>query len=308
MTDVGVLEGIADTYRRAVGARDASRLPLARSVRYTENGQSIPLTAGVWATATAAPPPYLDIVDPVDGQAVLLGVVPEGAERFQYSTRIRVVHGEVTEIETLIVTRRSPFSIHGLENLSVPPAEINRVVPPDRRVPRERLAEIAHLYFDGVQSDDGSIIPAAADCTRRENGTQTVPLDEAVRTTLREEWGLPDHGDLGVADHVSTGMFRYISAIDNRRIVAIDEARQIVVGCVIFQHRGEITSMPELGIESLPEVMRLPSSMLTVELFKVDAGQIVAIEAVGVFCPLGTTAGWPIDPVRPTMCVGAEVV
>lgn len=306
MTDVS-LEEVPDRYRQAVGARDATRLPLARSVRYTENGQPIPLTAGVWPTATAAPARYFDVLDEVNGQAVLIGVLPEGSERFLFSTRIRVVHGEVTEVETLIVTRRSPFSIRGLENLSGPRTELDRVVPTRRRSSRERLAEIAHLYFDGVQTDDGSIIPAAAGCTRRENGTQTVPLDEALAETLRGEWGLPDRGDLGVADHISTGMFRYISAIDNRRIVAIDEARQIVAGCVIFQHRGEVTSMPELGMETLPEVMRLPSSMLTVELFKVDAGEIVAIEAVGVFCPLGTTAGWPIDPVRPTRFAGLDV-
>ena len=50
--DRACLEGMVNQYLKAVVAHDASSLPLAKNVRYTENGQQLPMTQGLWATAT----------------------------------------------------------------------------------------------------------------------------------------------------------------------------------------------------------------------------------------------------------------
>jgi hypothetical protein len=44
--------------------------------------------------------------------------------------------------------------------------------------------------------------------------------------------------------------------------------------------------------------MAMPSSTLALELLKLEAGQVVAIEAIGVLCPFGMPMGWPVDPVH----------
>src|SRR5688500_6443015 len=45
------LTGIADQFLTALAARNAAALPLAEQVRYTENGQELALTDGLWGTA-----------------------------------------------------------------------------------------------------------------------------------------------------------------------------------------------------------------------------------------------------------------
>ena len=51
--DRACLEGFLDFYVAAVVAHDASLLPLARDVKFTENGQRLNLDDGLWHTATA---------------------------------------------------------------------------------------------------------------------------------------------------------------------------------------------------------------------------------------------------------------
>jgi len=47
----GCLESLVDQVLQAMMAHDASRLPLARGVRYSENGQFLALNDGLWGTA-----------------------------------------------------------------------------------------------------------------------------------------------------------------------------------------------------------------------------------------------------------------
>jgi hypothetical protein len=46
------LQGFVDQYLSALVAHDASRLPLAKNARYTENGQTLELNDGMWRVAT----------------------------------------------------------------------------------------------------------------------------------------------------------------------------------------------------------------------------------------------------------------
>ncbi len=45
-------QGYADQYLAALVAHDPSRLPLARQVKFTENGQQLQLGDGLWGTAS----------------------------------------------------------------------------------------------------------------------------------------------------------------------------------------------------------------------------------------------------------------
>lgn len=298
------LHALAEAYREAVGARDAHVLPLAKSVQYSENGHRLRLDQGLWATATAVPAPYLSVADPRTDQLVLIGVVPEGAHSLVYCTRLRVLAGLVSEIETLVVTKRDALNLLGTQRMSQARPVRREVLAQQPRLARERLAEVPQLYFDGVQSGDASNIPLAAGCVRRVNGIPATPPDDTppdddVREVLTGEWGLPDLSALSEAEKINQGIFGHIDEIDQRRVVAIDEHRQLVAAAAVFQQRGAATSIPGLGLDTLPPAMRKPVSLLTFHVFMLDNGKIVAIDRVAVDTPLGTSHGWPAshDPV-----------
>jgi len=58
------LEAFVDRYLDAVVAHDPARAPLARAVRFTENGQLLPPGDGLWNTASARGPYELHVADP----------------------------------------------------------------------------------------------------------------------------------------------------------------------------------------------------------------------------------------------------
>ena len=72
------LTGLVDKYLAALLAHDPGQLPLARVVRFTENGQELRLGDGLWGTATAPGKYRLYVADPEDGQVGLYGSVLEG--------------------------------------------------------------------------------------------------------------------------------------------------------------------------------------------------------------------------------------
>ena len=49
------LEGFANQYMEALVAHDPSRAPLAKNVKFTENGQELAVGDALWATASDLP-------------------------------------------------------------------------------------------------------------------------------------------------------------------------------------------------------------------------------------------------------------
>jgi len=97
------LTGMADKYLAALVAHDPSQLPLARVVRFTENGQELLLGDGLWGTATAAGKYRLYVADPEDGQVGLYGTVIEGDNPVYMALRLKVDYGLISEVETIVV-------------------------------------------------------------------------------------------------------------------------------------------------------------------------------------------------------------
>ena len=50
--DRACLEGIVNQYLNAMVAHDASKAPMAKNVKFTENVAKLPFTAGLWYTST----------------------------------------------------------------------------------------------------------------------------------------------------------------------------------------------------------------------------------------------------------------
>jgi hypothetical protein len=98
---------LLDRYAEALAARDPARLPLSARVRFTENGQQLPVGEGLWATAGGAVHPrYAEFADPAAGQVGFFGVVEEHGTPCIVAARMKVARGVVTQLETLVVRSR----------------------------------------------------------------------------------------------------------------------------------------------------------------------------------------------------------
>ena len=129
------------------------------------------------------------------------------------------------------------------------------------------------------------------DCTRYENGTRTVRVEDVSHLAGSASSKV---FPLGVREQVDTGYFSYIDAVRDRRIVAVDVARGLVLMMVVFDHsaRRRTVEMRGVGEVELPAYHQVPNSVLIAELFKVRRGLIEHIEAVLEFVPYGMRTGW----------------
>jgi hypothetical protein len=285
------LLGFVDAYLDAMTSRDPSRLPLAPGAKFTENGQVIPLSKGLWGSATPDPPAKVAtaVADTTTSQVGFFGAASEHAEGVLLSGRLKVEAGRLSEMEQLVVRQNnSLFGLFGYEGMGEPRPHFEQVVEPSHRSSREELVSVANRYFDGIERNDGSLIPVRRGTVRFENGVQTV------RRPAPGDSGFAEGVRMEVDEQISTGFFEYITEIRDRRYPVIDEERGLVLGIVFFEHPGHLTHVEVKGagtVELRPFAKR-PNSALIFELFKVEAGQITAVEAMLELFPYGMRSGW----------------
>jgi len=92
---------------------------------------------------------------------------------------------------------------------------------------------------------------------------------------------------------ISTGSFTYITDIKNRRVVIADEQTGLVVGFTMFWHKSDVKTVK---IKGVPGIDEMPSyqgtfNLPAMHIYKVKAGKIYDIEAIGFTLPYGTR-GW----------------
>jgi hypothetical protein len=289
MTTREQLDGLLNAYADAIASRKPSMLPLSPKVRFTENAQTLALDEGLWATATGCSPERIKFVDPATGQAGFMCVVQEHGEPAEVTMRLKVGDGVITEIEQFVVRRRP--SLFNPENFA--PQTLFRDIAPAARASRAELEQVPHLYFNGIERDDGSIIPVRGDCIRIENGVQTVLARDTdfASSTANQGFNL---FEMGVAEQISTGFFAFLPRIRDRRIQLIDEERSMVLAICVFDHPGRLTSVNVKGFGpvKLPPQFCTPLSGLVAELFQVENGLIRAICATISMEPFGFKTGW----------------
>jgi hypothetical protein len=271
------LIAVMDGYLDALTRNDHTGLTVAQNVRVTENGYPVPLGRGVFETAQEVLYRQ-DIVDPTGGHVVVFSVVREGMLPANVMVRLAVADGEITEIET-IVARKGQSSVARPDKLIEPNPIWDEVVRDDRRSEPKTMIAIADSYFQAIE-DNTAEVPFHPDCDRVENGQRTSntgTFEMSCRTQLERK------------------VFSYITRIRDRRYLIVDEAKGFVFAIVMFDVPGTEESFAgfPVPLESLPERMWVPRSLLLGELFKIDGGEIHEIEALMVNVPFGVTPGWP---------------
>lgn len=257
------LETLADQAVHALLVNDGSRLPLAEGFRYTENGQSLDVSDGMWGTLTAhagedarlAPAAEalryrFNLVDAERGEIVAFRATDENGTQGLLVLRLKVKDGKIAEMEAIPVRHEFVGARGGTVTLLLPrhlqmfePSLLGAIDPVFAEpAPGERAALIAaaNAYFDGQVAGSSARIPFAADCVRRDNAhastaaADSPPLDAAV--PAYKPWSL------GCAAQVDSGLYRYIEAVRDRRFL-VDAARGLVVAIDVMDVPGTVHSI-----------------------------------------------------------------
>jgi hypothetical protein len=296
--DRACMTGIVDRYLAALVRHDPAGLPLNRDVRFTENTARLKIgSEGLWVAASELPTGFrIYAIDVGAGQAGFYGVMKERDRPLIIALRLKVVNGQITEIEHVLARN---LRADAVKNLATARPEFVTALPQANRLPRQQMVSIADSYFEAIEHADGKLAPFADECVRRENGGQTthnakpVPWPVPLGSKQADE-AMAYIGTLSCSDQFDTHVMDFITRLWPRRHEIVDEELGIVYSFPMFQHRGgtgtiKIYNVP--GTDSLP-LGGSTSNLQAGELFKIDRGRITAIEAMGASLPYGTKSGW----------------
>jgi hypothetical protein len=261
------LRGTITRYLYALLKHDTSKLPLADSLRVTEDGIEKPLAkVGILKTVTSLRGYRQDFLDERAGVAGADVVVQESGAPLILTVRIKVVGDQITEIETVSTRTRAEGLSFNIDGLSAPSEEMNFVPPPEQLATREQAIEIAMHYPKGLNNADtfASVgAPFTADAYRLENGA--VMAGAACTFT-------PSCINISTQ---SLAIFKRIGPVTTR-LVAVDERLGIVWLRMAWNVRDTA-----------------PDKLTVWEAFKIYDGRIHAVEAfMRILPPELANGGW----------------
>jgi hypothetical protein len=282
--DRACLNAYLDQVIAAMVAHNAASLPLARDVKYTENGQLLKIGDGFWGTASGAPTYKIYADDPQAGAAMFLGVLPENGAPVIVSLRLKVELHRISEIE-ILVARKEGGSIARPENLVTPNPIFAEAVPAAQRRSRQNMIAIANSYFDAIEKGHASYVPFDANCNRIESGVQTTNNQQAA-TNPDSDLGL------GCADQIKTRNFQPDTLIRDRRFAVIDEERGLVFVLGFFDHDAQLRSYTLANGNTVKQPRTGPWTWEIAEMFKIQDGKIMRVEAIVNTGIYGMKSGW----------------
>jgi hypothetical protein len=262
--DRACLQGFVDSYLDAMAKHDPSTLPVAASVKFTENGKALKLGEGFWKTAGAST--YrLYALDTKAGEAAAEAVVAENGELDTFFVRLKLKAKKITEVETL-VCRKGQAGFFAPDKMTAVPAVYSEPLPESEQSVRSQLIDDASAYFTAVQSEgtkDYRSAPLSPKMNRFENGVQTTNVPVLGNPAMSG------------AEQLDKGIFKGL-VIDHRRFPVVDEERGVVVGLVLM-HANRNGKM---------------GGILIAEMFKIAGKQIQQVQAVMVNVPNNSDTGW----------------
>jgi len=283
------LINLMEKYIAAVAKHDPSGLRFAKNVKLVENTKVLPIGKGLWETATGGFTNFkIFVADTVTGQVGVIGVIQVNHDSTIISARLKVVDGEITEIDHLVIPRYggglNPNMLRVRPGLITP-------IEPSERVSRNEMLRIANSYYEALVRGNGDLCPFADESQRRENGGVS-----AGATTPEEAYDddFSVFRKMKCRDQLNTGVLANISDINRRRFVAVDETMGLVMAYSMFVHTGEPKIMKIKGVPGITErenkygAFDLPAA----HIFKIRNGKVYEIEALGYLAEHGITNGW----------------
>ncbi len=282
------LEGFANQYLEALVAHDPSRVPLAKNVKFTENGQELAVGDALWATASDLPAAYrIYFTDPQTGQVGFNGLMKENGNLILISFRLKLSgNKKISEIEQIIA--RDDGRFFGGKTLTNPDPIYAEVLDPSERSSRADMIAIGDSYFKALERMDGKrYVPFADTCNRFENGMQTTNNPKMFGGSA----GGFNIGAMGCTEQFKTGYLRFVTQIRRRHLV-VDEERGIVSSTAILDHAGNIKEVTLTDGRTVPIGLSSPTSLLGGGFFKIKGGKIHRIHTILTTVPYGMKPGW----------------
>lgn len=309
--DRACLLATADQYLTALAARKASNLPLAPNVRYTENGQVLALTDGLWGTANAVGRYKQVFADSRGNELGLFATMRENGTPILLAARLKLAGGRITEIEAIVNRPTGTAAAAGESGLQRLEREGSKpwwdeTIPLPERMTREALITTAGKYFIGLEKNDGKgEYPFTANCYRYENGNLATgsaemarAADEAEKSGRPHVAGTPTPFGLRLMSYpckqqFELGYMKMVDRIRDRRFPVVDVERGVVFTLVFFDHSGTVHEVTTTDGKTHSVGLRAPFTWEIAEAFKVEKSQIRAIEAILTQSPYGMKPNWP---------------
>jgi hypothetical protein len=310
--DRACLQDTVDQTLAAMVAHDAKRLPLAPSVRYTENGQQLALNDGFWGTATGQGVYKHYFLDPRTEQAAFFGVMKEnGANNVILAMRIKLEGRNISEIETVFsrtgLGTAGPNGASTLEGMGKPDPVWTDDNPD--HASREDIIRNSNKYFTALENDDGKGDYSffADDCWRFENGVQTTsgphpaPPRPAPTPAAAPAGGAapapaprpgPSPFSLSCKGGFQTGTLQVVTRIRDRRFPVVDEKTGVAFAFGFFDHNAQQHDFVLADGSHMHGGLQAPFTWEIAEAFRIEHGKIKVVEAVINNVPYGMKAGW----------------
>jgi hypothetical protein len=287
--DRACLYGHMDGFLQAVETHSASGLKLAPGFRYTENGETVVVGGGLWATVTGYTPYRIRAADLSTGQVAVVGEMKEGDKATTFATRLKIEKGMIAEAETVIGRSFTP------NNPSMPTAPrpgLTTIAPKAGRISRAAMIATVNRNFDNLLKNSGDHF--APDCQRIEN---RMPMsgNPQLNYPITPIPGkpVPPFGQMGCKAQVESHLFDTLDGVEPRRILVVDEEQQTVFGVysLRFYKRTACNDIPGYG-RTCPARPTPPMSLLSAELLGVRGGKIHEVEVIFTRRDYDAKQGW----------------
>jgi hypothetical protein len=258
------LKGFVTKYLDAMVAHKPEAVPVASTLKYTEDCKELKLGEGEWKIITGLTEYRRDVLDVKEGVAVSFNVVTEKENnKALYTIRLKVVDKKITELETQAVHNKEEAMLLDFENLKTISKTMAYVPEKKQLLAREELIKAGRTYADGLKV--GSFVkvesPMAPDAYRYENG-QLMAGPKCVF--------------FKGCDVMKTQTIPMLAGI-TQRVMAVDEEMGVVAIRMNFGPGSTFRGGGELDV---------------FHSFKIYDGLIRAAEAFFKQAPAGTKSGW----------------
>ena len=258
------LKGFVTKYLDAMITHKPESVPVASTVKFTEDCKELKLGEGEWKIITGLTEYRRDVLDVKEGIAVSFNVVTEeGNNKALFTMRLKIVDKKITEIETQAVHNQQEAMLLDLENLKTISKTMAFVPEKNQLLSREDLIKAGRTYAEGLKV--GSFVkvdsPMAPDAYRYENGK----LMAGPGCTIFQG-----------CEVMKTQTIPRLAGI-TQRVMAVDEEMGVVAIRMNFGPGSTFRGGGELDV---------------FHSFKIYDGVIHAAEAFFKQVPAGTKSGW----------------
>ena len=296
--DRSCLETQLDNLLQAMLAHDPDRLPLATSIRYTENGQRLAPGDGLWGTLTGLGDYKLVLADEQNGLAGFYGTIIETDVPGVLTVRLMIEDNRITQIEAVVYREEKVGERGGTLTLMAPrlplqfnPEQFLKNAPsyPEQTVEAD-LQAVVDQYSAGI--DGSTTVAFAADCRRRVNGVTITdnpgagPVDPDVPAYLPYS--------MSCAEQLRAGAFKNISRIRDRRTLLADASHGLLLELAFYDVANPAmpVQVASVGEVKFPPTNTGPYTMMTAQIYHIVNGEIAGIESMSRPVPYGMSSGW----------------